>query len=75
LKDFNEKLLQSLGDRAQGINLAYQKDEVEEYLPYKDKNETPLCIQDTDEINLDLHHKYILSKVMLPQGDRWPQEK
>jgi hypothetical protein len=69
MKEFDAKLKESLGDRIQGTEVPQDPDEnIEEFQPYEDDTEQPLRIQEADEYDIDTHHKFIASKVMIPQG-------
>jgi hypothetical protein len=69
MKEFDAKLKENLGDRIQGIEVPPDPDEnIEEFQPYEDDTEQPLRIQEADEYDIDTHHKFIASKVMIPEG-------
>jgi hypothetical protein len=67
IKAFNEKLSTSLGDRIQGIDMTDNVD-VDEYEPYQDNTNETTAVPDFDDVDIDAHHKFIESKVMIPQG-------
>jgi hypothetical protein len=68
IKAYNERLKQCLGDRVQGIEPVPGQDDIPEYPPYKDNNVEPQIIPEADDFDIDSHHNFISSKVMIPQG-------
>jgi Reverse transcriptase (RNA-dependent DNA polymerase) len=61
-------LAQSLGDRIQGIELVDVYEDVNKHQPYEDDVEEPRQTVEADDFDIDANHKFIASKVMLPQG-------
>jgi hypothetical protein len=68
IKEFNNKLKEKLGDRIQGIEVPEADAKIEEYEPYEENQEKAPIIQEVDDFDIDAHHKFISSKVMIPQG-------
>jgi Reverse transcriptase (RNA-dependent DNA polymerase) len=68
LKQFESTLLQSLGDRAEGLIPLDEEIDAETYEPYEDDDKTTEPLITPDEIDLDEVSKFINARVLIPRG-------
>jgi hypothetical protein len=70
IKEFDQSLSNTLGDRAAGLPVNAMVADTPEYKQYIDNTMTaPLIVKDADEHDFDTYHKLLSARALLPRGD------